>query len=196
MKPLRRLYDWVLSWAHSRHSESGLLGISFIESSFFPIPPDILQIALSISIPKKSFRYAAITAVGSVLGGMLGYAIGVYLMDVAGWPILHFYGLEDKYDTVKELFLQYGAWALAIAGFTPIPYKLFTIASGAFGISFPLFVLVSAASRSARFFLVATLIYFFGPSVKDFIDKYFNLLTLAFFVLLILGFFVVKMILS
>ncbi len=192
MKKLKRLYDWVLGWAHSRYGSWALCGISFAESSFFPVPPDVLQIALSISIPKKAFFYATLSAIFSVLGGMLGYVIGVYLMDFVGWPILHFYGLVEEYTKVKGLFLQYGGWAVAIAGFTPIPYKLFTIASGAFGIHFGVFVWASALSRSARFFLVATLIYFFGAKVKDFIDRYFNWLTLVFFVLFILGWVVIK----
>src|SRR3989344_6055576 len=120
MKKLRRLYDWVLSWAHSRYGSWALFGISFSESSFFPIPPDVLQIALSVSIPKKSYRYALISTVGSVLGGMLGYAIGVYLMEWLGWPILNFYHLGEKYEVVKHLFHKHGLWALAMAGFTPI----------------------------------------------------------------------------
>lgn len=196
MKKLKKLYNWVLSWAHSPYGTWGLFGISFAESSFFPVPPDVLQIALSLSLPKKSYFYALISAIASVLGGIAGYAIGLYLMEFIGWPILRFYGLIEEYTVAKNLFHQYGGWAIAIAGFTPIPYKLFTIASGAFGIQLWMFVWVSALSRSARFFLVATLIYFFGNSVKSFIDKYFNILTITFFILFILGWFVIKLLIS
>ncbi len=192
MKKLKKLYDWVLHWAHTPYGVPALFGISFAESSFFPVPPDVLQIALSISRPAKSFYYALVSSIASVLGGMAGYGIGLFLMDLLGWPVLHFYGLETKYEMVRELFHKYDAWAVAIAGFTPIPYKLFTIASGAFGISFGVFVIASVLSRSARFFLVATLIYFYGRPIKDFIDKYFNLLTFAFFALLIGGFVAIK----
>jgi membrane protein YqaA with SNARE-associated domain len=196
MKLLKNLYNWVLSWAHSTYGTWGLFGISFSESSFFPIPPDVLQIALSISRPKRSFWYAAVSAVASVLGGMLGYAIGVYLMQGVGIPILDFYDLHEKHEVVKTYFHQYGGWALALAGFTPIPYKLFTIASGAFGIPFGFFVLISALSRSARFFLVGTIIYCFGPKVRVFIDKYFNILSILFFLLFIGGFVVLQWLLS
>lgn len=196
MKLLKSLYNWVLHWAHTRYATAALFGISFAESSFFPVPPDVLQIALSISRPKRSFFYAAVSSVASVLGGIAGYAIGVYLMSLIGWPILHFYRLEEQYEHVKILFQKYDAWAIAIAGFTPIPYKLFTIASGAFSIHFGVFVIASLFSRSARFFLVGLLIYFFGESIKGFIDKYFNLLTLLFFVLLILGFYLINVFLN
>jgi membrane protein YqaA with SNARE-associated domain len=192
MKLLKTLYNWVLHWAHTPYGTPALFGISFAESSFFPVPPDVLQIALSISRPKRSFFYASVSSVASVLGGMAGYAIGVYLMSLIGWPILRFYGLEAQYDQVKILFQKYDAWAIAIAGFTPIPYKLFTIASGAFSIHFGVFVIASLLSRSARFFLAGLLIYFFGESIKGFIDRYFNLLTLIFFALLILGFYLVN----
>ena len=196
MKKLKKLYDWVLHWAHTPYGVPALFGISFAESSFFPVPPDVLQIALSISRPLKSFYYAFISSIGSVLGGIAGYGIGLFLMDLIGVPILHFYGLETKYEVVQALFQKYDAWAVAIAGFTPIPYKLFTIASGAFDISFGVFVIASVLSRSARFFLVATLIYFFGQPIKEFIEKYFNLLTFIFFALLIGGFLAIKYVLQ
>lgn len=196
MKLLKSLYNWVLHWAHTPYGTPALFGISFAESSFFPVPPDVLQIALSISRPKRSFFYAAISSVASVLGGMTGYAIGVHLMVWIGWPILNFYGLQQEYEQVKILFQKYDAWAIAVAGFTPIPYKLFTIASGAFSIHFGVFVIASLLSRSARFFLVGTLIYFFGESIKEFIDKYFNWLTILFFALLILGFYAVNVFLN
>lgn len=192
MALLKKLYNWVLHWANTPYGTPALFCISFAESSFFPVPPDVLQIALSISIPKKAFYYAFISSIASVLGGMAGYAIGLFLMDIVGWPILHFYGFESRFETVRLLFHQYDAWAVAIAGFTPIPYKLFTIASGAFSIHFGVFVVASFLSRSARFFLVATLIYIYGKPIKAFIEKYFNVLTFVFFVLFILGFIAIK----
>jgi len=192
MKLFRNLYDWVLSWAHTRFGTPALFGLAFCESSFFPIPPDVLLIALSVSRPKRAFYYALMCSIGSILGGILGYLIGVYFMDLLGWPILHFYELESKFEVVQNLFQKYDAWAVGVAGFTPIPYKLFTIASGAFSINFAVFVIASAISRSARFFLVSALIYKFGPRIQTTIDRYFNLLTLLFFVLLIFGFLVVK----
>ncbi|HDH01113.1 MAG TPA: DedA family protein [Nitrospirae bacterium] len=166
--------------------------LAFAESSFFPIPPDVLLITLALSIPSKSFRYAAVCTAGSVLGGVAGYFIGYGLMDLIGTPILEFYGVMDKYEYIQELYMRYDAWAVSIAGFTPVPYKVFTISAGAFKINFVIFVLASLAGRAGRFFLVAALIYRFGPPIRKFIDKYFNLLTIVFFVLLILGFIVVR----
>ncbi|MDH4228026.1 MAG: DedA family protein [Deltaproteobacteria bacterium] len=192
MKLVRRLYDWVLSWAHTRYATLALFILAFIESSFFPIPPDILLIALAVSIPAKSFRYALVCSIGSVLGGIFGYLIGMFLMEAVGNSIVAAYGLTSQFEYVRDVYVRYDAWAVAIAGFTPIPYKLFTISAGAFGINFPVFVLMSVVSRAARFFIVAALIYKFGAPVKTFIEKYFNILTIAFTVLLIGGFVLVK----
>ncbi len=192
MRYLKRLYDWVLHWANTPYAVPALFILAFTESSFFPIPPDVLLITLAISIPKRSFRYAAICTVGSVLGGLFGYIIGLKLIDTIGMQIITFYGAVDKYEYIQSLYKKYDAWAVGIAGFTPIPYKVFTIAAGAFKISVPVFVLASIAGRAGRFFLVAALIYRFGPPIKDFIDKYFNLLTFVFFALLIGGFLLIK----
>lgn len=148
--------------------------------------------ALAISRPAKAFYYALVCSIGSVLGGMLGYLIGYEFMEVLGNRILAMYGLMDKWEYVGSLYNQYAAWAVGIAGFTPIPYKLFTIAGGAFRIDFPIFVIASVLSRSARFFLVAALIYFFGPPIRSFIDRYFNVLAILFVILLIGGFIVLK----
>jgi membrane protein YqaA with SNARE-associated domain len=192
MRYLRKLYDWVLHWADTRYALPALFLLAFAESSFFPVPPDVLLITLALGIPKKSFRYAFICTAGSVLGGILGYIIGLALIDTLGMPILRFYGALDKYEYIQELYMQYDAWAVGLAGFTPIPYKVFTIAAGAFKIDFPVFVMASIAGRAGRFFLVSALIYFFGAQIKTFIDRYFNFLTIIFFVLLVLGFFAVK----
>ena len=147
---------------------------------------------LCISVPRKSFRYAAVCAAGSVIGGAIGYGLGMGFMDTIGVKILEWYGLHDKYEVVQDLYRQYDAFAVGAAGFTPLPYKLFTITAGAFKINFVTFMLMSILSRSARFFLVAAFIYKFGAPVRHFIERYFNILTILFFILLIGGFLVVK----
>ena len=190
--PIKKLYDWVLSWAETKYGSWALFLNAFAESSFFPVPPDILLIALSVGKPKKSFFYSLICSIGSVLGGILGYIIGLKFMDIIGMKIIQYYGIIDKYDKVGELYRTYDAWAVGIAGFTPIPYKVFTIAAGAFHISFIVFIIASVVSRSARFFLVGGLIYVFGPKIKMYIDKYFNILAVVFVILLILGFILIK----
>lgn len=189
---LRKLYDWVLHWAETPYGSWALFLLAFCESSFFPIPPDVLLIALAVAIPKRSFRYAMICSAGSVLGGCLGYLIGWQFMAGIGERIIAFYGLTQKIDYIQGLYMAYDAWAIGIAGFTPIPYKVFTISAGAFHINFMVFVIASLVSRSARFFLVGGLIYIFGPKIKAFIDKYFNVLAVAFTVLLVAGFVVIK----
>ena len=189
---LRKLYDWVLHWAQTPYGTPALFLIAFAESSFFPIPPDVLLIALAISIPTKAFRYALVCSIGSLLGGMFGYLIGYGLWEVVGLPILNFYGYMDKYEKISALYNQYNAWAVGVAGFTPLPYKVFTIAAGACRINFFVFVLASAVSRTARFFLVATLIKIYGERIKSFLEKYLNLVTIVFMIFLIGGFLLVK----
>ena len=188
----RKLYDWVLHWAETPHGAWALFLLAFSESSFFPVPPDVLLIALAVAVPRKSMRFALICSVGSVFGGCFGYLIGWQFMSSIGEKIVAFYGLGGKVDYIGELYRTYDAWAIAIAGFTPIPYKVFTIAAGMFKINFFVFTLASLVSRSARFFLVGGLIYLFGPSIQRFIEKYFNFLAVAFTVLLIAGFIVIK----
>ncbi|MEN8190320.1 MAG: YqaA family protein [Thermodesulfobacteriota bacterium] len=189
---IRRLYDTCMDWIQTPYGLAVLFLIAFAESSFFPIPPDVFLVALCIANPKRSFLYASICAVGSVLGGAFGYGLGVWFMDSIGMQIMAFYGLSEKYLTVQSLYQQYDALAVAAAGFTPLPYKLFTITAGAFHVNFPTFMLVSLAARSARFFLVAAFIWKFGEPVRYFLDKYFNILTIVFTVLLIGGFVAVK----
>jgi len=189
---LRRLYSWVLHWAETPYGSWALFLLALSESSFFPVPPDVLLIALAVSIPKKSFKYALICTAGSLIGGCLGYLIGWQFMITVGEKIIQLYGLTHKMQYIKDLYMQYDAWAIGIAGFTPIPYKVFTISAGAFDINFTVFVIASAISRAARFFLVAWLIYLFGPKIKTFIDKYFNILAITFVVLLIAGFVIIK----
>ena len=190
---LRKSYDWVMQWAESPYGTWALFWLALAESSFFPIPPDVLLMALSLSKPSKAFLYAGVSSLGSVIGGVIGYFLGFGFMEAVGNPILHFYGAMEKFDTIRELYNNYDAWAVAIAGFTPIPYKVFTIAAGACEINLAVFIVASLLSRSARFFIVAGLIYRFGKPVKGFIDKYFNLLTIVFVVLLVAGFALVKL---
>ena len=189
---LRRLYDWVLHWADTPYGTWALFLLAFCESSFFPLPPDILLIALSVAIPKKSIQYALVCSIGSVLGGCFGYLIGWRFMETIGNKIVLFYDFSDKFNYIGELYKSYDAWAVGVAGFTPIPYKVFTISAGAFRINFPVFLFASLVSRSARFFLVGGLIYRFGPRIQSFIEKYFNILAVAFTVLLIAGFVAIK----
>lgn len=192
---IRRLYEWVLHWAETPYGPLALFILAFVESSFFPIPPDVLLIALAVSIPKNSFKYALNCSIASVLGGILGYAIGVFLMDSVGVRILNIYGLMERYEYVQQMYMNYDAWAVGVAGFTPIPYKVFTISAGAFKISLPVFIVASAVSRSLRFFIVAGLIYLYGDRIRKFIDKYFNLLTIVFTLLLVGGFVIVRYVL-
>jgi len=195
MKLLRKTYDWVLRWAATPYAVPALFVLSFAESSFFPIPPDVLLIAMAVAVPRRAFYFAAVCSAASVLGGMLGYGLGYGFMDVVGNRIVAFYHFQDKFETIRLLYNQYEGWAVAAAAFTPLPYKVFTLAAGAFEINFAVFVIASAIARSARFFLVAALIYKFGPPVKQWIEKYFNILSIVFFVLLILGFYLVKTVL-
>ncbi len=192
----RRLYDWVLHWAETPYGVPALFILAVAESSFFPIPPDVLLIALAMGLPKRALYFALVCAIGSVIGGVLGYGIGLFLFDSIGKPIIEAYGLMDKFELIQGYYQQYAAWAVGIAGFTPIPYKVFTITAGLCQINFLVFIIASAISRSARFFIVAGLIYLFGKPIKRFIDKYFNLLSILFVILLIGGFVLLKYIIK
>lgn len=192
---LRRLKAWVESYAEKPHAEIALFLIAFAESSFFPIPPDVLLVAMAVIVPAKAFRYALICSVGSVLGGVFGYFIGWAFFEAVGQPILQFYGALGQYDNVKQLYDQHAFWAILAAGFTPIPYKVFTIAAGAFNVSLATLVFASILGRSGRFLLVAALFYFFGAPIKKFIDKYFEVLSIVFVVLLIGGFVLIRLVL-
>ncbi|MEE8206950.1 MAG: YqaA family protein [Nitrospinaceae bacterium] len=192
MRLLRKTYDWVLHWSATKHALPALAILSFAESSFFPIPPDVLLIAMAVAVPLKAFRFAAVCSVASVLGGMFGYWLGWEFMDLVGNRIVEFYHFGDQKATIEAMYKEYGAWAVGIAGFTPLPYKVFTLTAGAFNYNFPVFVLMSLVSRSARFFIVAGLIYKYGAPIKIFIEKYFNILSIVFIVLLFAGFVLVK----
>lgn len=204
LKLIRKLYDWMLHWADTPHGAIALFIIAFAESSFFPIPPDALLIALALGVKKKSFYFAGICTLGSVLGALFGYAIGHYawwnevngVQDFSSLAIFFFDHVPGftipLFWQIKDYFDQYNFWIIFTAGFTPIPYKVFTIAGGAFAVNLVMFIIASIISRGARFFLVSFLIWKFGEPIRNFIDKYFDWLAIAFTVLLIGGFVVIK----
>ena len=189
---LRRLYDRMLEIAAGPNAIWALLAVAFAESSFFPIPPDILLIPMMLARPRAAWRLAAYCVLASVAGGLLGYAIGYYGFDLIGRPILEFYHAMDRYDALKAGFDQWGVWIIILKGMTPIPYKLVTIASGVAHFDLALFVGASIVSRSMRFFLLAGLLWWFGPAVRDFIEKRLMLVTGAFALCLVGGFVVIR----
>jgi len=179
--------DWVVAWAYTPYGGVALFINAVAESSFFPLPPDVLLIALSILRPPWAFGYAAICSVGSVIGGVLGYFLGLK----GGRPLLRRLFSEERIRFVERYYQKYDVWAVGIAGLTPIPYKAFTISAGVFALDLKRFVLVSVVSRSARFFLVGSMIFIFGEAVKLYLTKYMDIFSIAFVALLILGFVVV-----
>ncbi len=189
----RRLYDWVLSWAHRKHSTTALFLLSVAESSFFPIPPDVLQIALTLERRSRAFYYAGVSAVGSVIGGVIGYLIGWGLWESVKGFFFRFVFDEHAFEKVQGLYQQYDFWCVFAAAFTPIPYKVFTIAAGVFHLSLPMFIVASFVGRAGRFFVVAALLWWFGPPMKRFIEKYFNLLSIVFVVVLVGAFALLKL---
>jgi len=179
MRWLRSLYDWVLSWANTSYGAPALFSLALVEASVFPVPPDPLLMALSLSKQSRAWRFALICSIGSVLGGALGYLIGWGVWDSLA-PVFfeHIPGFTpDQFARVQHLFAEYGFWAVFVAGFTPIPYKIFTIAAGVFLINFPIFFVASLCSRGLRFFIIGGLIWRFGAPIKELIDRYFNLLS-------------------
>jgi membrane protein YqaA with SNARE-associated domain len=192
MKIIRRLYDWSISLAAHPKAEWALAGITFIESSVFPIPPDVTMIPMCLADRKKSFRYATICTVFSVLGGLLGYAIGYFFYESFGKAIVEFYGKGMEFDHVKKTFDERGGWILVAKGMTPFPYKILTIMSGVLHLSLPVFIIGSIVGRAIRFYLVAALIWKYGEPIRTFIEKYLNWLCLLFLILLIGGFYSLK----
>ncbi|MDE7123811.1 MAG: DedA family protein [Alistipes sp.] len=192
MNIAKRTYDWMLSWGESRWGMLALFCFAFAESSFFPIPPDVLLIALCLGAVARSFRFAALCTLGSICGAMAGYAIGFFLwQNTAGeyTALAHFFFdhvfTVEAFERVGALYDRYNFWIVFTAGFTPRPYKLFTVTGGLFHINFAMFLVASIVSRGLRFFLIAGLIWRFGAPIKRFIDRYFNLLAVAFTVLLV-----------
>jgi membrane protein YqaA with SNARE-associated domain len=189
---VRRLYDWVLHWANTPYGTPALGVLAFAESSFFPVPPDVLLMALCLGVPRRSLRFALVCSVASVLGGVFGYWIGSVVWDQVSGIFFSYVFSQEIFHKVSAMYAKYAFWAVFTAGLTPIPYKVFTIAAGVFQIDFPLFVIASVVSRSARFFAIALLIRRFGAPIRDFIDRYFNLLSIVFVLLLAGGFAVVR----
>ncbi|PJI91825.1 membrane protein YqaA with SNARE-associated domain [Yoonia maricola] len=185
---LRRLYDWTISLAQSPHALWALAIVSFVESSFFPIPPDVLMIPMIIARPSRAFVIAGIATLASVAGALLGYYIGAALMETVGQPILEIYGKADSFEEMSAVFNEYGAWAVVVAGVTFLPFKVITIASGVTGLPLSVFIVSSIFARALRFFLVAALLWKFGAPIRDFIEKRLGLMFILFCVLLIGGF--------
>ncbi|GHE04934.1 cytochrome B561 [Defluviimonas sp. 20V17] len=189
---LRKTYDWTISLAQSRHAYWALFVVAFIESSVFPIPPDVLIIPMIIARPHHAWRVATVALVGSVLGGMLGYAIGAVLFQQLGEPILQFYGKMHAAEEFAARFNHYGAWAVLIAGITPFPYKVITIVSGWTHLNLWVFMIASVLARGARFFVIAALLRVFGAPVRDFIERRLGLVFTLAVLLLIGGFATVR----
>lgn len=190
---LRKVYDWTIRWSETRQSLAALFVIAVVESSIFPIPPDVLLIAIVAASPARWWRAAALCSIGSALGGVIGYGIGAAFMAAIGERIIAFYQVQTHWDRVVALYQgEWGVWFLAAAAFTPIPYKVATIAAGATAMPFWPFVFVSLLGRSARFFLVAVLLKVFGPPIRRVIEAHFDTAALVFFVLLLGGFLILR----
>ncbi|UTW51393.1 DedA family protein [bacterium SCSIO 12827] len=192
---LRRLYDRILALAGHRHADRWLAFVSFIESSVFPIPPDVMLIPMVLADRARAWRIAFICTVASVLGGMLGYAIGAFLFDQVGRPMLEFYGYTAKFETFRQTYADGGAWAVFIAGVTPFPYKVITILSGLASLDIWVFCVASVLARGLRFYLVAGLLWYFGEPIRAFIERRLGLLFTIFCILLVGGFVVIRFVL-
>lgn len=189
---IRALYDWTIRLAEHPRALWALAFVAFIESSVFPIPPDILMIPMILAAPRRAFTIAAIATVSSVLGGLFGYWIGASLFQQIGLPVLEFYGKTENFDTFRQTYNDWGAWAVLIAGITPFPYKVVTILSGSTGLNLTVFMLASILARGLRFFVVAALLWKFGAPIRDFIEKRLGVMFTLFVVLLLGGFVLLR----
>ena len=189
---LRRLYDWTLDLAGHRHALSALALVAFVESSVFPIPPDVLIIPMVLAAREKAWKIAFVCTAASVLGGIFGYAIGALLFDQVGSPVLNFYGYAERFGEFSAYYNDWGAWAVFIAGLTPFPYKVITILSGVTGLDLLVFTIASILARGLRFFIVAGLLWYFGEPIRAFIEKRLGILFVIFVILLAGGFVLVK----
>jgi membrane protein YqaA with SNARE-associated domain len=192
VRMLQRLYHRVLALAASPRAPWWLAAIAFAESSFFPIPPDVLLVPMALARPERAWRFATICTLASVAGGVLGYCIGYALFEVVATPLLHAYHYEAAFERFRQTYAEYGLWVILIKGLTPIPYKIVTIASGAAAFSFPVFVAASVVTRGARFFLLATLLHFYGERVRDFIERRLTLVTSLVALGIVAGFVVIR----
>jgi len=184
----RGLYDWTLRMAHHRHALRSLAAVSFAESSFFPIPPDVMMVPMVLARRDKAFLIATVCTLASIAGAMLGYAIGYFLYDSVGQWLIHIYGMSSRIEQFRLWYQQWGAAIILVKGLTPIPFKLVTIASGLAAFNFPLFLLSAAVTRAARFFLIAALIKRYGEPVREFIEKRLDMIAWIFLGALVAGF--------
>ncbi len=189
---IRRLYNWTMGLAEHPQALWALAIVAFLESSVFPIPPDILMIPMIIAAPRRAFLIAGVALLASVLGGMFGYFIGWGLFESVGRPVLEFYGKTDNFDGFAQTYNQWGAWAVLIAGVTPFPYKVITILSGSTGLHFGVFMVASVIARGLRFYIVAALLWKFGPPIRDFIERRLGVVFTAAVAILLGGFYLVK----
>lgn len=189
---IKRLYDWTLGLAQSPHALWALALVAFLESSVFPIPPDILMIPMIIAAPHRAWRIAGVALIASVLGGLLGYLIGYGLFESVGRPVLEFYGKDAYFADFSDRYNAWGAWAVLIAGVTPFPYKVITILSGVTALNLPVFIAASILARGLRFFIVAALLRRFGAPIRTFIERRLGLMFTLFCLILIGGFMMVK----
>ena len=185
----KRLYDYLIELAQSPRAPYALAAIAFAESSVFPVPPDVILAPMSLAEPKKAWRFAAIATAASVLGGMLGYAIGALLYDTVGQGLIHLYGYADKAAALKETYARWGALVILVKGLTPIPFKLVTIVSGLLGYNFPLFVLLSLITRGGRFFLLAAALNHFGDPLRFALERHFAVFLASMATIVVVGFF-------
>ena len=192
MNILRKLYNWTIEKSGHKNASWFLAIISFTESSFFPIPPDILLIPMILAKRIKAWLYAFICTLSSVLGGVLGYAIGYFFYSNIGNMIVESYGFSNSFNIFEDYYKQYGILIVLGAGFTPFPFKFITIASGVFNLNIFLFIILAIVGRGLRFYIIALLLYIFGDLIRSLIDKYFNLLTILFFILLVGGILLIK----
>jgi membrane protein YqaA with SNARE-associated domain len=185
---IKNLYDWTMSLAGSKHAPYALGAIAFAESSFFPVPPDVILVPMTLAAPKLSYRYALICTVASVAGGALGYAFGAWFYGTIGQWLIHLYGYGEKMEGLREFYAEYGALFILVKGVTPIPYKLVTIVSGLMAYNFPLFIGLSLLTRGVRFFVLAALINRFGDTINEKLEKHFGLFMGVLAVIVVLGF--------
>lgn len=187
---LRRLYAWVLALSEKRSAPWALAGVSFTESSFFPIPPDVMLVPMCLARPERAFFYAGVCTIASVVGGLAGYAIGALLYDTIGRFLIELYGYGDKAETFRAAYAEWGHWVILIKGATPIPYKLVTITSGFAGYDLFWFTVLSVITRGARFYLVAALLHIWGDVARDFIERRLELVAISTLVVIVIGFYV------
>lgn len=191
-KIMKSCYDWCMKLVSGRYALPALCAVSFIESSFFPIPPDIFMIPLILARRTEAFKIALYTTISSVLGGLLGYAIGYFLYETVGLAILNFFHYTQQFESFRHSYNEYGAWIVFGAGITPFPYKIITIASGTTGMNLWVFMIASIVARGLRFFLIAALLWKYGEPMKTYIEKNLGWLSVVFFLLLIGGFVLIK----